>query len=619
MAIKTTHYDFPDELSWTRLWSYFYDIIVLTGNDVLYALIVGGLAHLSLKATRSHPKVHRAVWMLLLSYCLLSVFFAVASVRVYEILRTPLTYPLLRLGSDLSNMSSSVGKFVTPRLVLALVGAPLGYYLSVAASRWLVKACPWKRFRSAQVCSLMVAFVWFGYAHHELSGWDNSEKNYGLTLNSHYTLAASCVNALFGPPVNLADSFPPEYLGDFQSAREQPTSSRPTAGLKRGPKNVIVVVCESVGIQQLSLYGSRFKTWPRMEKEAAHSLVFDNYYSHITDTANSLYSLTLSAYPALTWKESTEEHPDAAGSSAATVLKSHGYRTAFISAGYNEWASQDKFLAKRGYDVIKDANDARRAGSEELNSWGVEDRCMVDMVLGEVDQAQQAHKPFYVFSWTQATHHPFEPGPSWEKFDFLKEDESYAEMSADLNNYLNGLYELDKQLSRLFSELRKRNLADDTIVIITGDHGEAFGWPRPDNRAHSQRVYEENVHVPLMIWSPALYQSPARSRVCGAHVDLSPTILDLLDIPAPEAWHGRSLLNPAHPSRAYFYGVLNYFFLGVRDQKYKYIFNATLAEEELYDLEQDSLEHHNLASSNPELCRPMRQRVAAWVHYQKAQ
>ena len=55
----------------------------------------------------------------------------------------------------------------------------------------------------------------------------------------------------------------PDYLRDFQTIGEQPGAGQPTPGLARGPRNAIVIVCESVGTQQLSLYGGAFKTWPR--------------------------------------------------------------------------------------------------------------------------------------------------------------------------------------------------------------------------------------------------------------------------------------------------------------------------------------------------------------------
>jgi arylsulfatase A-like enzyme len=158
-------------------------------------------------------------------------------------------------------------------------------------------------------------------------------------------------------------------------------------------------------------------------------------------------------------------------------------------------------------------------------------------------------------------------------------------------------------------------LADDTIVIITGDHGEAFGYPH-ESYGHSGKVHQEDVHVPLIMWSPKLFSNTARSQTIGAHVDLSPSILDLLNQPLPQSWQGHSLFSPTHPQRAYFYGAVDNYYFGVREGNLKYIYNATLGRDTLFDLAADPLEQNNISASHPDQSRRLRQRLAAWLAYQ---
>ena len=200
--------------------------------------------------------------------------------------------------------------------------------------------------------------------------------------------------------------------------------------------------------------------------------------------------------------------------------------------------------------------------------------------------------------------------------DFVQGDASLGDLPADLNRYANALAELDRQLARLFAELRKRGLDDDTMVIITGDHGQAFGAPHPGH-FHSGNVYEEDVHVPLVIWSPALFSGGRTSDIVGAHVDLAPTVLDLLGMPAPDGWHGRSLLRSPQERRAYFFGMRNDYLFGVREGPFKYIFNSTAARDELYDLSADPLEQQNLTPAKAGLRHRLRQRLAAWMAFDK--
>ena len=84
----------------------------------------------------------------------------------------------------------------------------------------------------------------------------------------------------------------------------------------------------------------------------------------------------------------------------------------------------------------------------------------------------------------------------------------------------------------------------------------------------------------------------------GSHVDLAPTIADLTGLP-PSPWQGRSLFDPARAPRAYFYVAEDRFSLGVREDNWKYIFDLREGTEQLYDLDRDPTEQHNLAAENP--------------------
>jgi arylsulfatase A-like enzyme len=127
-------------------------------------------------------------------------------------------------------------------------------------------------------------------------------------------------------------------------------------------------------------------------------------------------------------------------------------------------------------------------------------------------------------------------------------------------------------------------------------------------------VYEENVHVPFLLWNPRLYPKPVRSAVVGSHVDVNPTLADLLGLPPSPSWHGRSLFDRLRPPRAYFYAANDDYLLGVREGEWKYIYNATEGRDELYNLKTDPAEGHNAAKQDAQRVRRLRQRLAAWKH-----
>jgi lipoteichoic acid synthase len=188
----------------------------------------------------------------------------------------------------------------------------------------------------------------------------------------------------------------------------------------------------------------------------------------------------------------------------------------------------------------------------------------------------------------------------------------------DLNRYLNVLHDTDNHLEELFTAVRQAGLADDTIVALVGDHGQAFGYPH-DSYLQGRTAYEEDVHVPLLLWFPRRFKTPQQSPVVGGHVDIAPTRADLAGLPPAPDWQGRSVFDVRHPPRAYFYVAQDEFKLGVRDGNWKYILDLRAGSDELYDLGADPNEQHNVAAANRDRCAELRQRLAAWAESNRRQ
>jgi arylsulfatase A-like enzyme len=114
---------------------------------------------------------------------------------------------------------------------------------------------------------------------------------------------------------------------------------------------------------------------------------------------------------------------------------------------------------------------------------------------------------------------------------------------------------------------------------------------------------------------PRLATLGRRSAVVGGHVDLWATITDVCGLPADPRWQGRSLLSgDAAGRRAYFYRANSD--LGVREGKFKYVWDYERGAERLHDLEADPTERHDLARENQELCGALHRRVKAWAGFQ---
>jgi len=616
LASKAAHWTWPPpgQYGW-GVW--LRDLYVSSHADVAYAAAFGLTAWATLLAARRWPRVEAAAGWCLLALGAVSAVYAVASIQIFAYLRSPLTYPLLYLAGDAERMSSSIGSFLTPGIAVGMLAAPAGYALLVWATTRRDRRPPSAFRRSVPAALLVAAASWAGHGAHLASGRWSDRSDVLIARNPHWTFLASVAGELSGGDgvPELKDSFPPEFLEDFRPGEARgraallPAATPAPDGARERPRNVIVFMLESASARYLSLYGSPYRTTPFLDAEAAHAWVFDAYYCHVGLTANALFSMTLSVHPYMTWREYTKEYPDFPGESVADVLSPLGYRTAFLTTSFLDYVGYDRFLRDRGFDDVLDWKGL--GGGEALNSWGGTDDVLVDRTLEWIDRDRG--RPFYAVAFTNQTHHPYDPAPGQRTVDFFERGPRPAD-EYDLGRYLNALAESDRQVGRLFAGLRARGLDRDTVVIVTGDHGEAFGDPHP-TWGHGFRLYDENVRVPLMVWSPALLSQARRVSTVGGHVDLNPTILDLLDVAPPGSWEGRSLFAADRPPRAYFYAANDRYLLGVREGRFKYVYDATHGREELFDLASDPDERHDVAAAHPEKCRTLRSRLAAWKHH----
>src|SRR5439155_17394750 len=118
------------------------------------------------------------------------------------------------------------------------------------------------------------------------------------------------------------------------------------AGITR-PRNVIVMVLESVGAKYLSLYGSQYPTTPNLSAEASHALVFDNFYANAPYTYCSFTVINYSIYPALPWCFA----PYYVRPTLASRLRALGRRTTYIHSGDLDWGGGRWILERSGFNV----------------------------------------------------------------------------------------------------------------------------------------------------------------------------------------------------------------------------------------------------------------------------
>ncbi len=622
VAIKAYHLGVPPRDGFS---DYLRSLSAISYVDALFAGVCWAAARLVLLIVRRRPFAGRAVSGAFVVFAAFCCFYAVVNVILFGIVGGFLTYPLLALIGDVRMVRSSVGAHVTLPAIAGLIGIPCAYVASVAALTRRMQAASSTRWVSASPAILAAAWVAAGHYAYVTEFYGRSDRQ--VADSPHWAIAASTWQVFAdGGFVRMAGTFTPEDLVDFDPpiVRQAQAASlaskvirRATAALDvrasaaRRPPNVVLIVLESVAARWTSLHNPLYATTPTLQAESARSAVADNFYAHIGRSSNSMVAMLLSTYPKLDFRELTEQYPSFPGTSLATMFRSRGYRTTFVTPSDMEWAGWRGFLEGHGFEDVLDYRDL--ACPEMLSSWGVEDRCMVDKVVDLI--ADAGTRPFFVTAWTTQTHHPYEPSPGVLPLNLLREP---TPDDWEVGRYLNVVHETDRHLARVFEAVRRAGLEQDTLIVVTGDHGQAFGYPH-ETYVQGRTVYEEDVHVPLMMWYPRRYKATARVPVVGSHVDLAPTIANLIGLPAAPDWQGRSLFDESHPHRAYFYVAETHFRLAVREANWKYIYSVHDGRDELYDLQADPLEQRNVAAQHPDRCDRLRQRLAAWTEANRRQ
>ena len=588
VAVKAYYLGVPQSLALDDLLWHATSLAAISYGDVLFAACSGALG-LALVLLAGRGRMAVAVSYASVAFWAFCVVYAVANVVMFGIFGGFLTYPLLALVGDVGMIRSSVTAHATPGALAAVIGLPAAFLLLVETTKGFLLPTDRRAFRRRCAAVVGIAALWVlvGYGSYATDWTTRADRR--IAENPHWLLASSWVRAVSGDgSVRMSDSVSADDLADF--APIGTTSATPARELKsaivraagavgiraaaaeRGP-NVILIVLESVAARWVSLNSRLYDTTPHLQAESGRAMVFDNVYAPIGRSSNSLTTMLMSAYPRLDFRESTTEYPHMPGTSIATLFAERGYRTAFTTPSDLKWAGWSDFIKSHGFAAVSDYHDL--GCPDILSSWGVEDRCMVDGMLREI--AAEPGRPFFLMGWTTQTHHPYEPSPGVPVLNLVKEP---SPDDYELGRYLNVLHETDAQLGRIFDRLRQTGLDANTLVVVTGDHGQAFGYPH-DTYIQGRTVYQEDVNVPLMVWFPKRFRAPVRSAVVGGLIDLPPTIAELAGFRAAPDWQGRSLLAVGRSGRAYFYVAEDQFTLGVRDGNWKYILSLREGAEEL--------------------------------------
>jgi arylsulfatase A-like enzyme/Flp pilus assembly protein TadD len=314
------------------------------------------------------------------------------------------------------------------------------------------------------------------------------------------------------------------------------------------PPNVILITLDTVRADRMGFLGSQRGLTSNLDALAQQSVVFTRAYSQAPLTPTSHSTILTGTYPQF-HKVNDFKVPLAKDLPyAPDLLRASGYRTAaFVGSFALDPAQPFAQGFGRGFDTYDAGFTDWRPGLDRYHTTQRRAHDVVAHALAWLDQrkdGQVPERPFFMWVHLYDAHHPYDPPEPYKT--------KYAAAPYD-----GAIAYVDSAVGELLNQLRARGLYDGAVIAVMADHGEALGDHGEDQ--HGIFLYDETIHVPLMIKLPA---DAAAGKGSGGErienqvelVDVLPTILQAVGVAIPKEVQGQSLLelmtSRAKPSSA---------------------------------------------------------------------
>lgn len=368
-------------------------------------------------------------------------------------------------------------------------------------------------------------------------------------------------------------------------------AGEPTSGARQ---NVLLVTIDTLRADRLGAYGYGPARTDNLDALARDGVLFERATAQVPVTLPSHASLLTGLFPPIHGvRDNTHFRLDEKAVTLAEILKAQGYQTAaFVGA----FVLDESFGLAQGFDVYDDVV----GGRDGATPGTIAERPAAEIVraFGSWLDGTSRETPF--FAWL----HFFDPHLP------------YAPPAPHSPTYDGEIAYSDEQFGLVLDKLEAAGLADETQVLVTSDHGESLG--EHGEKSHGFFVYDATLRVPWILKGPRL---PQGLRVTSSvrTVDVLPTVLELVGVPVPPEIQGESVLELFEASAdrvdyaECYVPQLNFHWaplVAIRADGFKYI---DAPRPELYDLNRDPAELHNLFAEEPSRAERMRRELADLV------
>jgi phosphoglycerol transferase MdoB-like AlkP superfamily enzyme len=490
--------------------------------DLALGLFVGAVLGLFASAmARFVPDKVAIIFLAVLASAAALFFFG--AVQVYGMFGTMPTWQLMESLHQVGDAADSIAAMITFGRVftfLLLIGTAVAG--TVVLHRLLTENAT---VRGRGGTGALIFFVVAG-----LSSLVASPSRFELDRNPAVTFASS---AIFGVELSttaqageFSEVLQPVASKGKPAALELPGYERLRVWAREKKRNVIVVILESTNPKLMGFTGGDIDNTPTFEDLKENSMFWPRYYAHSPSSIFAIYQVLCAQHTRLGPDSPmpTMTRPRIDCRSFSEVFTKQGYRAGLFHSGRFSYSDKDRLLGDRGYSVLYDAEVMPDGERYKMGSWGIQEEATLNAMMQWI--RNDPKKPFFITYIPVYPHHPYKvPDGKWRRF----------KGEGKKGDYVNAVFYFDQMVAEMVDGLRDLGVHEETLVVFLGDHGEGFG-EHPGSIAHGARLYEETARTFALWYAPgALLQGHTDGRPVS-HVDIGPTLLDILGMPAPDTW-----------------------------------------------------------------------------------
>lgn len=476
------------------------------------------------------------------SFFIVILLLAIINGWCYQFFRSYLSFSMVALTYEVRWLKFSVGAiYKAAPIILALLPLPFLWNALFKARR------PQRQVATIGLLACVLCVFVFQWAHAKRPQkfFSPSSENFAMYLlregiqelnQSIFGVDGDASEQLAEVTTQLHRLYPPHPSAYKRVNKRYPLYVKPKKATRKMAQkpNVILVVLESFRASEMGVYGSKISASPFLDKLSKQGIFAKHFYGNSNQTPRAEFALLCGVPDSHAGVPFSMTSPFAfRGPCLPQILKKYGYESHWFHANSRRGFARYRFLPGLGIQKLHSRAQMKRyfRGKQAKKvGWGFADTELFSYAL---DTLERTKKPFFAEILTLSNHYPFK----WKWGIPLPKKIANAK-DGILSDYRRGIYYTDYALSQFWKAFQRSKLAKNTIVAFVADHGIWTFDSSSEKKLSDIAKHERYFRLPFIAVGPGI--KPQVIRTAVSQIDVTPTILSILGIKAPQAFLGRS-------------------------------------------------------------------------------